>query len=193
MHYKIITITCALAIYKEYGKNVLTILLALALLLAGNTEPAEGKTSGDLPFFRTSGYKGSVSLTARLVFLGLDTSHGYMFNGHHYLGAGIGFFTAPVGEIPAFGHLYADYKAYLLKKNSTPTAGIQAGYCIAFKDLSGNAFQKAFELDPHIGWNWTFNHKVGLDLSVGASVFLYGTGPATGAKAMPKISIGIEF
>ena len=41
--------------------------------------------------YRSKGYKGSVSITDHYgVWLGSETSHGYMFNRNIYLGAGIG-------------------------------------------------------------------------------------------------------
>ncbi len=152
------------------------------------------KKLNDEPLHRTSGYKGSVAFTNQLVFIGLDTSHGYMFGSHHYLGGGVGFTIMPFDEAPAYGRVFADYKAYFMKKNSTPTAGIHAGYFMPLKDLSGNKFQKSFEFSPHIGWNWTFNEKFGLDLSIGAAFFVYGSSPYTSiSRPMPKISVGIEF
>ena len=46
---------------------------------------------------RSAGYRGSVTLTDQyFVIVGFDTSHGYMFNEHHYLGAGVGGFFIPV-------------------------------------------------------------------------------------------------
>ncbi|MCM1178283.1 MAG: hypothetical protein NC308_04495 [Clostridium sp.] len=93
-----------------------------------------------------------------------------------------------------FGQVFAEYKAYLLKKNSTPTAGLKAGCCGAFKNDSGNAFNMAAELEPNIGWSWAFNPKVGLSLSLGVPVFMFKEMDGSiRAKAMPKISIGIEF
>lgn len=170
------------------------IVTFLLFVLSGIAATAKDRLN-DQPLYRSVGYMGSVSLTSNVVLFGLDTSHGYMFNEHHYLGGGVGIIAVPADNIPMFGRIYADYKVYFLKKNSTPAAGLQAGYCGALKNLSGNTFQNAFELDPHIGWNWTFSKGIGLDLSVGASVFLYNSdgGPSIKAKAAPKISIGIEF
>ncbi len=172
-------------------KKTLTLILSVLLLMTFSVCKGQGKNE---TLHRTAGYKGSVSFTNQLVFIGLDTSHGYMFNSHHYLGGGAGFFIMPFDSAPAFGRVFADYKAYIMKRNSTPTAGLQAGYSMALKDLSGNTFQKAFEVSPHIGWNWAFNEKVGLDLSIGASLFVHGSaGNTTVTRPMPKISIGIEF
>ncbi len=172
-------------------KRVLTVILGALLLMNCNVMSA--KKLNDEPLHRTFGYKGSVALTDLMVFVGLDTSHGYMFNSHHYLGGGAGFFLMPFDSVPAFGRVFADYKAYFMKRNSTPTAGLQAGYCMAFRDLPGIKFLNAFEVSPHIGWNWTYSEKIGLDLSIGASVFVHNDGFSTLAHIMPKISIGIEF
>ncbi len=168
--------------------------LIISVLLLSTFTVLSAKDRKDETLYRTAGYKGSVAFTNQLVFIGLDTSHGYMFNSHHYLGGGAGFFIMPFDEAPAFGRVFADYKAYIMKRNSTPTAGLQAGYCLGLKNLSGNTFQNAFEIAPRIGWNWTFNEKTGLDLSIGAAFFVYGNaGSPTATRPMPKISIGIEF
>ncbi|MCM1515721.1 MAG: hypothetical protein NC080_04790 [Paraprevotella sp.] len=177
-------------------KNIIkTCIMMASCLLLASEQPSVAEGRGGEPLYRTSGYKGSVSLTDQiLVWVGFDTSHGYMFNEHHYLGAGAGFFMAPIDALPMFGHVFAEYKAYILKKNSTPTAGLKAGYCGAFKNDSGNVFNKAAELEPNIGWSWTFSPKVGLSLSLGAPVFMFKEmDGSTRAKAMPKVSISIEF
>ncbi len=172
-------------------KRVLLVILSALLLMSSNLMSAKGLN--DKPLYRTSGYKGSVALTDQLVFVGLDTSHGYMFNSHHYLGGGAGFFVMPFDEAPTFGRIFADYKAYFLKKNSTPIASVKAGWCFAARDLPGNTFRSAFEMSPCVGWNWSFNEKIGLDLSLGASLFVWNDGFSTLSDWMPKISIGIEF
>ena len=41
--------------------------------------------------YRSKGYKGSVSITDQLgVWVGAETSHGFMFDRHNYLGVGVG-------------------------------------------------------------------------------------------------------
>ena len=76
---------------------------------------ADAQTKEQIPAYRLKGYAGSVSFTDQyLVWLGLDTSHGYMFNEHHYLGAGAGFFLAPVENIPpTVIHAYGEYKSFV--------------------------------------------------------------------------------
>lgn len=177
------------------------ILFSVAVLGFSVLAPLNGSAGNpvhdqDGACYRTSGYSGNLSFTNKyFVWIGLDTSHGYMFNPHHYLGAGAGLFAAPVSGFPVFAHAYADYRAYLLKKNSTPVTGLKAGYCIALKELTGNAFSGAFEFSPDIGWSWSFSRKTGLALGLGASVFIYPAGSASSlsVKAMPELSVRMEF
>ena len=175
-------------------KIVLTMALCLAMAAACNISSAKNRLDNGRRLYRTAGYKGSVSFTDQLgVWVGFDTSHGYMFSPHHYLGAGVGMFAAPMDEIPSFFHFFAEYKAYFLEKNSTPTAGIRAGYCSSLQNLAGNTFSSAFELDPNIGWDWAFNSRLGINLTLGAAVFMFGENGTSNVKAMPKITVGITF
>ena len=163
--------------------------IAAAILLASITSAAQTKT--EIPAYRSKGYAGSVSFTNQyLVWLGLDTSHGYMFNEHHYLGAGTGFFLAPIDDVPpTLAHVYGEYKAYFLKKRSTPTAGLRTGICTTITKHSGYVFSKAWELEPHIGWDWGMKNGKGLNLSIGATMMVANRNMV----AMPKLAFGIHF
>lgn len=145
--------------------------------------------------FRSRGYKGSVLYTNHyLVWQGIETSHGYMFNRHHYLGAGVGAFFLPFDSMPAFGRVFAEYNAYIKEKNSTPTAGVKLGFCHALNYNSGCKFRNAAEIEPALGWSWTL--KSGKGLLLGLSYPFYVTSkPETKVSiyGMPKISFGIEF
>ena len=171
-------------------KKKLTIILT-ALLAGALFFSAQAQTKSDIPTYRSKGYTGSVSFTDQyLVWLGFDTSHGYMFNEHHYLGAGFGFFLAPIDDIPpTLIHAYAEYKAYWLKKKNTPTAGIRTGFCMPVTHDSGYRFNKAFELEPNIGWDWGLKNGKGLNLSVGASLMMANRN----VVALPKLSFGFQF
>ena len=84
------------------------------MLLTAAVAFGQGK---DAKSFRQTGYKGSVLYTNHyLVWQGVETSHGYMFNEHHYLGAGAGFMLAPIDNVPTFGRGFVDYNAYICKK-----------------------------------------------------------------------------
>ena len=92
-------------------------------------QSADRGRKSNTDIYRAKGYRGSVSITDQyVVWIGFDTSHGYMFNEHHYLGAGVGLFLAPTGFFPLFGHTFIEYNAYILKRASTPTAGIKVGF-----------------------------------------------------------------
>lgn len=119
---------------------------------------------------RNKGYQGSVSYS-NMAFLwnGLETSHGYMFNAHHYLGAGVGVLTTiPISKPNAFiGHIFVDYHAYWFERNSSPTAGIKIGYLCSFPDKSN---LQNLEIELNIGWSWLLKSGNGLALSLGVNV-----------------------
>ena len=167
-------------------------ILTIALLAFAFSMSAQTKT--DIPAYRSKGYAGSVSFTDQyIVWLGFDTSHGYMFNEHHYLGGGFGFFLAPVDDLPpTMIHAYAEYKSYWFKRKNTPTAGLKAGYCMPVTyrgEGSGFKFMGAFEMEPNIGWDWGLKSGKGLSLSLGATLLM----TEWHTFVMPKLSFGINF
>ena len=142
-------------------------------------------------------YRGSISLTDQYLFwVGFDTSHGWMFDEHHYLGGGVGFATVPDGFWPTIAHVFVDYSAYILKRPSTPTAGVKAGYMMSFgvlgdqRPLNDFGEMSVFEIEPNVGWSWAFNGDLGMRLSIGATVLV---GSQWTTAVMPKLSVGFEF
>lgn len=150
---------------------------------------------------RDKGYKGSVSVSyAYPVYAGIETSHGYMFNSHHYLGVGAAAFLFPDGEKwPSFGEAYLAYQAYILKKDSTPFLGVKAGYVrdLAYRSKvedSGNLdFHQGVTLQPEVGWSWAFRPGVGLSLSVGADLIVPVGESYKKFYALPKLTVSFEF
>lgn len=119
---------------------------------------------------RNHGYQGSVSYSnMALLWNGIETSHGYMFNEHHYLGAGVGFLAAiPFSKPEGFlGHIFVDYHAYWFDKKSTPMAGVKIGYICSFPD-KGNL--QNVEIEPNVGWSWILKSGNALALSLGANI-----------------------
>ena len=144
------------------------------------------------PSFRERGYKGNISYTNMLIMWnGFDTSHGYMFNEHHYFGGGVGFYLTPeFSDFPVILHFYADYHAYCFKKASTLVAGMKIGYTKSVHPQNVNI--NAFEWEPNVGWNWGLKSGQGITLSLGAYMatipvlFL----PIT---VLPRMSLVFEF
>ena len=69
--------------------RVMTIAAGLAIISLS----ASAQNDDEVISYRGRGYRGNVAFTDQyLVWMGFDTSHGYMFNEHHYLGAGAGLF-----------------------------------------------------------------------------------------------------
>ena len=149
--------------------------------------------------YRSKGYKGSVSITDHYgVWLGAETSHGYMFNRNIYLGAGIGGYIFPNGtENPYFGEAFLDFHSYLRNKKGTPVVGLKTGFMhgFDFEKKDGMTLENGLFVEPNVGWSW------GLRSGPGVTIGRGGTGIAplgdkrTDKKAllMPKISFGFEF
>lgn len=146
---------------------------------------------------RSEGYRGNLAITDHLgVFIGAETSHGYMFDSHNYLGLGIGGFVLPNDSHPTYMNAFIDYHNYL-KDNNTLVLGVKTGWSHAFnyqKD-SGIKFENGILCEPNIGWSWYFNSGYGLYLGLGASL-IFPLGESRTEKTvlpMPKISFAFEF
>ena len=172
-------------------KKILISFLGLLMISPGVMQARTGD-------YRDKGYKGNVAITDQyFVFIGFDTSHGYMLNRHHYIGGGIGAFAFPNDIFPTFLNVFADYHAYMLNRKSTPLAGIKIGlsHGLAFEKISGMTYKNGVLAEPHLGWTWGLRSGYGLTLNAGATV-LFPMGVArTSRKAitLPKISFGFEF
>ena len=146
---------------------------------------------------RSEGYRGNLAITDHLgVFIGAETSHGYMFDSHNYLGLGIGGFVLPNDSHPTYMNAFIDYHNYL-RDNNTLVLGVKTGWSHAFnyqKD-SGINFENGILCEPNIGWSWSLNSGNGLYLGLGASL-IFPLGESRTEKTvlpMPKISFAFEF
>ncbi len=170
-------------------RNVL-ILLVASITLLGNVVSLSAQNVS----LRERGYRGSVTLTDQyLAIIGFETSHGYMFNEHHYLGAGVGGFFIPTDNLPRFGQVFVDYRAYLSDKPSTMVLGVKAGFCHAFKTNDGNhngySFMNAAALEPSLGWIWGGKKGNGFGISLGGQVFAH----KDDVSVLPKLNFFYEF
>lgn len=168
----------------------LIISLGFLLLISAS---AYAQNSND----RSEGYRGNLAITDHLgVFIGAETSHGYMFDSHNYLGLGIGGFVLPDESHPIYMNAFIDYHNYL-RDNNTLVLGVKAGWSHAFnyqKD-SGIKFENGILCEPNIGWSWSLNSGNGLYLGLGASL-IFPLGESRTEKTvlpMPKISFAFEF
>lgn len=178
-------------------KRLLHIALAILLTAAVSTTLSAGEKT-DSVLYRSSGYKGGVSLTSTFfAFAGAETSHGYMFNEHHYLGAGAGFLAIVDNSVPVSLHAFLEYRAYIMEKNSSMIAGVKAGW-IGSSDravLDDTILpSSALEFEPFIGWAWAYGRHIGLNLALGFTNFLFrGPGSKSFAYPLPKLSVSLEF
>ena len=150
--------------------------------------------------YRGKGYKGSVSITDQFgVFVGVETSHGYMFDRHNYLGVGAGSFVFPNSSHPTFLNVFVDYHNFLSNKASTPILGLKAGGSHSFYNngngLTDVKFKNAVVIEPSTGWSWGLKSGNGLTLGLGAALYIPVGESMTDQKVlpMPKLSFGFEF
>ena len=129
--------------------------------------------SAQTPAYREPGYKGNIYAFSALYYSGVGTSHGFMFNEHHYLGAsiemGVGLFTQMDMFDWRFSNMLFDYRAYISKKSSTPIAGMRLGYTLGHYKYSSNLLH-GFHLEPQIGWSWEQASGHGITLTLGAKL-----------------------
>lgn len=144
-------------------KRILTII-ALATCIS-----ASAQTSS----YRETGYKGNVYALTTFGGCGVGTSHGYMFNEKHYLGASVDMEVYVYSVMNRFefqfGYASIDYLAYLSKKSSTPVAGLRAGYVLGHYKYSKNLLH-GFRIEPQIGWSWEQRSGKGVTLALGAQL-----------------------
>lgn len=170
-------------------KKYLSLFIIAVIALCGSlTMSAQGTSP------RSAGYKGSVTLTDQyFVIVGFETSHGYMFNEHHYLGAGVGGFFIPTDNLPRFGQVFIGYRAYLSDKPSTMVLGVKDGFCHAFKTNDGNhhgySFMNAATVEPSLGWIWGGKKGNGFGISLGGQVFAH----KDDVSVLPKLNFFYEF
>ena len=151
-----------------------------------------------VPDFRSKGYKGSVSLTDHYgVFVGAETSHGYMFDSKNYLGVGFGGFVLPNDAHPVFLDFFVDYQHYFKNERSTPMVSIKSGFShsINYADTPGVKYGNALLLEPNVGWSWGLKSGKGLTLALGSTLYFPVGASRTDRKVLPlpKLTFSFEF
>ena len=176
-------------------RTLIAVLAIFALPIIVNAQE-----NNEIPSYRQKGYAGSVSVSDMFIFFaGFDTSHGYMFNEHHYLGGGVEIYVLTPflpTELVSFIEPFVEYKAYFLKRRSTPTASLRGGYSIGSSiNYSGKGDIKTpsvlcqFALNPSLGWDVGLKCGKGLGLSVGLMLLT----DMSEINYAPEISFGFRF
>lgn len=122
------------------------------------------------------GYRGSVEVGTIVNFrasgipidrgaFSITTSHGYQFNPHLFLGAGIGLdYHAAGGRL--FMPLFADVRANFLNRDITPFWGIKAGYSIGSKNAYNKVSTGAY-FNPTFGVRFILNRQSAMNIAFG--------------------------
>ena len=135
------------------------------------------------------------SYTSTFVLWGLSTSHGYQFNPHFFLGAGVTFQIATGDvmqrlELPLFIHARTDWTF-----GKYPVFGdLRIGGTLSAREMKGG--EDKFQITPSVGYRLDWGRRTCGNISLGVS--LHGcddTGWATHITwhPLPLIRFGIEF
>ena len=154
-------------------KRILLSIAAITVITAVCISEASAQT----PKFREKGYKGNVGITTYVFIPGITSSHGYMFNGTHYLGAGFTSLIYPSSHPEILVGPFIEYQAYILKRNSTPVVGVKLVGLAQFDESV--AYGAGFS--PTFGWSW----------GIGSNR-QFGIMPYIGITALCDISSSIE-
>ena len=128
------------------------------------------------PAYRDKGFKGSVGIVTGYDMFSsgysVQLSNGYMFNAHHYLGAGLGGFSIDWKHPFSFDFMevFLEYDCYFLKRSVTPTAGIIIS---SLFDGQGGVIPY---FQPTVGVSWGFG-KYGLTLKAGSLLLFEAVEP----------------
>ncbi len=141
--------------------------------------------------FRDPGYKGNVSVTNMgLLTLGIETSHGYMFDRSNYLGLAAGAYSFG-GRCFDLGGLFLDYTHYMRDAQNSFRIGARLGAIFDFASLLAyGATTHALPLvEPNVGWNWVLRNGTGISATVGAVIARNDTQ----TEIAPKFTLSFEF
>lgn len=156
----------------------------------------------------TKGYRGFVDLNGEALFQkkysndrdivyslsGFSTTHGYQFNGHFFVGAGLGIdFITYNFQSSSFA---IDYSIFVSGRTDWTIGKVPL-----FADLRLGTFVKTIRgynndklfINPSIGYHCSWGRKVSLNIGAGLSMHWLDRYHDTGWKMMPSVKIGIEF
>ena len=148
--------------------------------------------SAQAPSFRSRGYKGNVGIQTFELMPGILTSHGYMFNGHHYLGAGFNATVFPDNDFEMAISPFIEYQAYFLKRNSTPVAGIKLEHLTY---LESGSIHHYIGLSPNFGWSWGIGSRrqFGIMPYIGCALFFDYAEGFDLSILNPYLGVAFEF
>ena len=143
--------------------------------------------SAQVPAYRNPGYKGSVGLATVWFGPGIETSHGFMINPHHYLGIGVlGAFVPPI--TPYFEE-FIEYQVYITKKMNAPFLGLKAGSYQTWGINEEGTFTVSYFGEPRFGWNWALGPTYGLTFSAGVFIGEH----RNQVSCIPSLHLAFEF
>lgn len=173
--------------YKTITQIFLVLAVSLLPLTASAADPAKGyrgfvDANVDLSFHH-GGY-GNNTVTA---YYGISTSHGYQFNSHYFLGAGVMFERHhPVShnlgyEFPIYLHARTDWTfGRFPLYGDVRIGGVMFG-------------EYRFYFSPTVGYRLNLGHKSNLNFGLGMNFRGYGWSDQKTLHPQLAIRVGIDF
>jgi hypothetical protein len=112
-------------------------------------------------------YKDFEDLRITFYYTGVSTSHGYQFNPHFFLGAGLAiqpYTGGGIWKVPVFVQARTDQQW----GKFTPFGDLRVGYDIGDSDGSSGYY-----FSPTVGYRFNWGRKVGLNVALGLSLKRY--------------------
>ena len=171
-------------------KKILVLLFIITSVTLGNARPPQkgyrGFVDWDNAFGKMTYFDNTDGKLMRNTqwFIGVSTSHGYQFNPHVFLGGGLMLEGAtPSGDLnfPVF----ADFRYDAAFGKFTPFGDVRLGY--NFADGGGIYFS------PTVGYRFSWNHKLGLNLGVGLTVRGCDNGDGRQNDCFFTFRLGVDF
>ncbi len=161
-------------------------LLALLIVLSASaTDPRRGYrgfVDANVDMTIHSGDDGGV-----IVYTGISTSHGFQFNSHYYLGAGIGWeLVVDDGWLSSYQHPY-----YLHGRTDWTF-----GHFPLYGDIRVGGVlwgEHRFFLSPTIGYRLNWGRKANLNLGLGMTFRGYGWSDEKTLHPQLSVRIGVDF
>lgn len=145
------------------------------------------------------GYRGFADLNFALmlnggygdpdIYYGISTSHGYQFNPHLFVGAGLEWehvheagYLWEVGQMPVFIHARTDWTL----KNRYPVYGDLRVGGVIFGEYR-------LYIAPTVGYRFNWGKKLGLNLGAGVTLRGYGWSDTKTIHPLPTFRLGLDF
>lgn len=119
---------------------------------------------------RTKGYHGSNSfIDQNLLYVGLETVHGYMFNEFFYLGAGVSISSTPLLMPLSDFELFLQGTAFVKHGRHSPLIGVKVSRVLEGEEYR-MLYMSKYAVNFDLGWYFETRSGRGMSASLGIPI-----------------------